>query len=78
MLWILTQDKKSLVNVKEIKCTENGKSIVGMVEKMSVGEWSEFLGVYESQERALEVINDIFKRIDANNRFSVTYTMPEK
>lgn len=78
MLWILTQDKKSLVNVREVKCTDNGKNIVGRLDKMSLGEWGEFLGIYESNERAVEIINEIFKKIDESNDFSVTYTMPEK
>lgn len=57
---------------------KTGKNIVGRFEKMSIGEWDKFLGGYEFQERAVEVINEIFKEIDESNGFSVTYTMPKK
>ncbi len=54
MLWIATQDKQSLVNVKEV--TVNGKKIKGLVSSGTLDEWSH-LGKYESNERALEVLN---------------------
>lgn len=47
MLWILTQDKKDSVNVKEVKCTGSGNTIVCTLGKMSFDVWSSFLGMYE-------------------------------
>ena len=76
MLWISTQDKKSLINVKEV--TVNGKKIKGFVSSSSLDEWSKELGKYESNERALEVVNEIFMKIIENNGVSATFAMPIK
>lgn len=75
MLWIATQDKQSLVSVKEV--TVNGKKIKGFVSSGTLDEWSH-LGKYESNERALEVLNEIFMKIEENNGISVTFAMPVK
>ncbi len=71
MLWIVSQDKQSLINVKEV--VVEGKKIVG-----TSNEWNKALGKYESNERALEILNEIITKIQENNAFSVTYTMPKK
>ena len=76
MLWISTQDKHSLINVKEV--TVNGKKIKGFVSGSSLDEWSKDLGKYESNERALEVLNEIFKKIEKINGISATFAMPKK
>lgn len=76
MLWISTQDKQSLINVKEV--TVNGKKIKGIVSSSSLDEWSKDLGKYESNERALEVLNEIFMKVDENNGISTTFAMPTK
>lgn len=73
MLWIVTQDKKSLINVKEV--TVNGKKIEGSA---SFDEWSKVLGKYESHERALEILNEIFMKIEENSGISMTFTMPKE
>lgn len=75
MLWIVTQDKKSLVNVKEV--TVNGKKIEGVIGSASLDEWSKVLGKYESNERALEILNEIFMKIEESSG-TVTFTMPQK
>ncbi|MFJ5771648.1 hypothetical protein [Psychrobacillus sp. NPDC093180] len=75
MLWIATQDDKSLINAKEI--TVNGKKIEGVIGSAAV-HWSKILGKYESNERALEILSEIFTKIEESNGFSVTYTMPKK
>ena len=46
MVWIMTQDKKGLLNVKEI--TVRGKSIEGVVERRFFIEWKKSLGTYET------------------------------
>jgi len=75
MLWISTQDKQSLINVKEV--TVNGKKIKGFVSGSS-DEWSKDLGKYESNERALEVLSKIFIKIEESNGISATFAMPKK
>lgn len=73
MLWIVTQNKQSLINVKEV--TVEGKKIEGSA---SFDEWSKVLGKYESHERALEVLNEIFMKIEENSGISMTFTMPKE
>lgn len=75
MLWIATQDEKSLVNAKEI--TVNGKKIEGVLGSASLDHWSKTLGKYETNERALEVLKDIFTKLEESQSISVTYTMPK-
>ena len=76
MLWISTQDKQSLINVKEV--TVKGKKIKGFVSGSTLDEWSKDLGKYESNERALEVLNEIFMKIEENNSVSTTFVMPKE
>ncbi len=76
MLWISTQDKQRLINVKEVSV--NGKKIKGFVSGSNLDEWSKDLGKYESNERALEVLNEIFMKIEENNGISAAFAMPEK
>ncbi|PZX02456.1 hypothetical protein C7437_11148 [Psychrobacillus insolitus] len=76
MLWIATQDDKSLINAKEI--TVDGKKIEGVIGSATMDHWSKILGKYESNERALEILDEIFTKIEESNGFSVTYTMPKK
>ena len=54
MLWISTQDKLSLINVKEV--TINGRKLKGFVSGSTLDEWSKDLGKYDSNERALEIL----------------------
>ena len=75
MLWIATQDDKSLINAKEI--TVNGKKIEGVLGSATMDYWSKTLGKYESNERALEVLKDIFTKLEESQSISVTYTMPK-
>ncbi|MFC4619327.1 hypothetical protein ACFO4N_11445 [Camelliibacillus cellulosilyticus] len=74
MLWIATQDKQSLVNVKEV--TVNGKKIEGFIGNGLLD--SKVLGKYESNERALEILNQMFEEIEGNRGITVTFTMPQK
>lgn len=76
MLWLITQNKQSVANVKEV--TVNGKYIEGVMDRGFLNEWSKTLGKYESNERALEVLGEIFMKIEENKGVSVTYTMPKK
>lgn len=76
MLWIATQDKKSLMNVKEV--TVDGKKINGVIGSAAMDHWGKTLGKYASNERALEILDEILTKIEENNGISVTYTMPKK
>ena len=42
MLWIATQDNKSLMNVKEV--TVDGKKIQGVISSTSLDHWSKVMG----------------------------------
>lgn len=75
MIWILTQDQKSFVRVKEVYAKENG--VIGMMNKGFLANWGKYLGNYETDKRALAVVQDIFKKIEESNDISVTYQMPE-
>jgi hypothetical protein len=75
MLWIFTQDKQSLIHAKEV--TVKGVKLRGFVGSSTLDERSKELGKYESNERALEILNEIFTKIEESSGFSVTFTMPE-
>ena len=75
MLWISSQDNKSLMNVKEV--TVDGKKIEGVIGSTSLDHWSKVIGKYESNERALEIVGDILKKLEDTNG-TVTYSMPKE
>lgn len=75
MLWILTQDKKSLIQVKEV--TVQNKVIMAVISKSLWTEWTKFLGNFETHERALEVVHEIVTTMGENNGTACTYIMPE-
>jgi hypothetical protein len=76
MLWILTQNKQSMMNVKDVSV--KGKHIVGFVENSFLDQWNKIMGKYESNERALEILAEIITKIDESNSAAVTFTMPQK
>ncbi|WP_066188046.1 hypothetical protein [Gracilibacillus timonensis] len=76
MLWIISQDKQSLINPKEV--TVNKKKIKGIVGTKVRYDWSKDLGKYETEARTLEVLHEIFMKIEESNGASVTFAMPEK
>ncbi|MBM7542168.1 hypothetical protein [Amphibacillus cookii] len=76
MLWIITQNENSLMSVKEV--TVKGNYIEGVVGRSFFSEWSKALGKYESSERATEILNEIYMKIEEGKGSSITFTMPEK
>lgn len=64
-LWIRSQDKRALLNVRQVRI--NGLDI------MCLG--GELLGTYISQERVLEVLNEIEERIMLINAISLAQDM---
>lgn len=45
-------------------------------DKLSI--WSKDLGSYESNERAKEILNEIFMKIEVSNGLAVTFKMPKQ
>ncbi len=75
MLWISTQDEKSLINAKEIKIDK--KKIEGVMGTSSMDYWKQVLGKYETEERAIEVLHEIFEKLEASEEKRVTFKMPK-
>lgn len=76
MLWILSQNQQSMTNVKDVSV--KGKHIQGFVENSFLDQWTKVLGKYDSNERAIEILKEIFMKIEESNGGSVTFTMPQK
>lgn len=76
MLWVLAQNKKSLMNVRDVSV--KGKHIVGFIENSLLDQWNKNIGTYESNERAIEVLEEIFSRIEECTGAAVTYSMPQR
>lgn len=55
-LWIRSQDKKCLMPVNRIDIDTNGKTIV-------INGFETIIGKYETEERALEVLDEIQQKI---------------
>lgn len=62
-LWIRSQDKMNLVKIRQISLNyQNNKQIIANYIPdfyPNSGEYYEFLGIYKSKERALEVLDEI-------------------
>ena len=62
-LWIKSQDKMNLVQIKQISINyQNNKQVIAnYIPEMyeNAGEYYELLGTYETKERALEVLDEI-------------------
>ena len=62
-LWIRSQDKMNLVQIKQININyQNNKQVIANYipeTYENAGEYYELLGTYETKERALEVLDEI-------------------
>ncbi|MCZ2260822.1 hypothetical protein [Sporosarcina sp. G11-34] len=77
MLWIKTQDKHRLINVSGV--IVRGKKVVGIIGSGILdGLDNNVLGKYETNDRALELLNEILTKIQESTGVSVTFVMPEK
>jgi hypothetical protein len=76
ILWVMTQVKRSLVNVKEV--TVKGKTVEGITSRSFFVYWSRVLGEYDTQERALEVVEQIHKKLEHEEYGSTAFSMPDK
>ncbi|MEK3856322.1 hypothetical protein [Cytobacillus sp. FSL H8-0458] len=76
MLWVKTQNKRSLVNVKEIAVKAN--AVEGIISRSFFVYWSRVLGEYDSNERALEVVEQIYKKLEHGGNGFAVFFMPDK
>ena len=82
-LWIRSQDKMNLVQIKQISINyQNNKQVIAnYIPEMyeNAGEYYELLGTYETKERALEVLEEIQDiLIDYAKISRVVYQMPKE
>lgn len=83
-LWIRSQDKMNLVKIRQISLNyQNNKQIIANYIPdfyPNSGEYYEFLGVYKTKERALEVLNEIETEIQnyVGTTAQIVYEMPEE
>jgi hypothetical protein len=71
-IWIRSQDRKKIINCKMIIYQAYSKSIEGD----AVGQWWH-LGKYSSEERAIEILDEICESFLLGETKTVYY-MPEK
>lgn len=69
-LWIRSQDKMNLVQIKQININyQNNKQVIANYipeTYENAGEYYELLGTYKTKERALEVLDEIQRKISQN------------
>lgn len=79
-LWIRSQNKKGLIKVENLTITSsfvnNEKEIFYIINNSINNKCS--LGHYETEERALEILNEIHQILASINSNCVVYNMPEK
>lgn len=80
-LWIRSQDKMNLVKVRQVCVNyQNNKQIIAnYIPELyeNSGECCEFLGTYETKERAIEVLDEIQAYLMSNTPQSNVYNMPK-
>lgn len=84
-LWIRSQNRLKLVEVKEIyvidifKTTQHYPETIRSYEYTNVESNNIMLGKYETKERAIEVLDEIQKHLFGINRYDFfVYEMPEE
>ena len=82
-LWIRSQDRMNLVQIKQISINYyNNKQIIANYKPdqyENSGCYYELLGSYETNERALEVLNYIQSELaDTNNTDILIFVMPKE
>ena len=82
-LWVRSQDKTNLVKIRQISLNyQNNKQIIANYIPdfyPNSGEYYEFLGVYKTKERALEVldeIQDLLQNAYVGGSNRIVYQMP--
>ena len=84
-LWIRSQDKTNLVKIRQISLNyQNNKQIIANYIPdfyPNSGEYYEFLGVYKTKERTIEIldeIQDLLQNAYVENTNRIVYQMPER
>lgn len=79
-LWIRSQNKKGLAKAENLTIKssfiKNEKNIFYIINNSANNKCS--FGYYETEERALEVLNAIHQALASINSNCVVYNMPEK
>lgn len=82
-LWVRSQDKTNLVKIRQISLNyQNNKQIIANYIPdfyPNSGEYYEFLGVYKTKERAIEIldeIQDLLQNAYVGNANRIVYQMP--
>ena len=76
-LWIRSQDRCELRKVNGVVMAQEGKFFAIYPVVKELGEF-EILGHYKSEERALEVLDEIQELIINYNSFNLIYEMPKE
>ena len=85
-LWILSQNKNQLVKTNVVKCSYFKDKLTNDELHIITNDDYDF-GIYKTEERALEVLNDIFsllarqdliKVIQGSTGNSMIYEMPKE
>lgn len=74
-MWIRSQDRKALLNVNQVLISPKCRYYIND----SLGEESNVLGVYSTEEKALKVLDEIQELIHFNAKYhnGFTYQMPQ-
>jgi len=76
-LWIRNQNRKGLMSVRNI--TVKGKKVVGYTVSMGIGASDQStLGEYETEERAMAVLDSIEKKIESSPVRIAVFDMPKE
>ncbi|MEN8154480.1 MAG: hypothetical protein ABFR75_10700 [Acidobacteriota bacterium] len=71
-LWIRTQDKKRIVCVESVAL--RGKNLKLYSQQYPLGL---LLGKYDTEERAMSVMDTIFTKLKSNGSADLLFEMPE-
>ena len=76
-LWIRSQNRKGLKLVRNL--TVRGKKVVGYTLSMGIGAPDQStLGEYETEERAMAVLDSIEKKIEGSLAGIAVFDMPKE
>jgi len=76
-LWIRNQNRKGLRSVRNLAV--KGKKVVGYTVSMGIGATDQsILGKYETEERAMAVLDAIEKKIESSLARIAVFDMPKE
>ena len=79
-MWVRTQDKMQLVKINEIHIKVDEDGFVGIWVDDKKESLKYFLGTYKSKERAIEVLDEMQKILEAKTLLDTksVYEMPKE